>query len=317
MSTAFFQLRGIVPPMVTPLCGPDTLDNAGLERLIEHILAGGVHGLFILGTTGEAPGLSTALRRELIERTCRLIGHRVPVLVGISDTSAAESLALARFAEFQGASALVLAPPFYYPNSQEEMREYLEHLCPQLPLPVFLYNMPTHTKTFLEVATVRHALELPNVVGIKDSSGNMLYFHRLVRLLREYPEHSLLIGPEELLGEAILFGGHGGVSGGANLCPRLYVDLYEAAIKGEVESVHQLHDQVMEISETLYQVGHHSSSFIKGVKCSLSLLGICDDFMVEPFHRFRTSERNVIQSHLETLDIRTNNSRSMLTPKAD
>ena len=91
-------LRGIVPPLVTPLLDNDTLDAAGLDRLIEHVLAGGVHGLFILGTSGETPCLSYRLRRELITRVCRQVGTRVPVLVGVTDTSLTEALALARSA---------------------------------------------------------------------------------------------------------------------------------------------------------------------------------------------------------------------------
>src|ERR1700722_3121264 len=116
-SSSFHSLRGIIPPVVTPLLGRDELDAAGLERLIEHMLAGGVHGLFLLGTTGEAPGLSYRLRREFIERACRQVAGRVPVLVGITDTAFVEALNLARFAAEAGAQALVLAPPFSYPNS--------------------------------------------------------------------------------------------------------------------------------------------------------------------------------------------------------
>ena len=132
--------------MVTPLRGRDELDLAGLERLIEHILSGGVDGLFILGTTGEGPSLSYHLRRELIERACRLVRARVPVLVGITDTAFVESLNLARAAADAGADALVAAPPYYLPGGQPEAREYLAHLVPELPLPLFLYNMPSHTK---------------------------------------------------------------------------------------------------------------------------------------------------------------------------
>src|SRR5437899_7918271 len=104
-------LTGIVPPMITPLRARDELDVPGLERLIERILAGGVSGLFILGTTGEGPSLSYVLRRELIERTCRLVHGRVPVLVGITDTAFAESISLARNAASAGAEAVVVAPP--------------------------------------------------------------------------------------------------------------------------------------------------------------------------------------------------------------
>src|SRR3954465_14755813 len=107
------KLRGVVPPMVTPLRERDKLDHAGLERLIEHILAGGVHGLFVLGTTGEAPNLGYRLRRELIERTCKLVRGRVPVLVGVTDTAFVESVGLAQHSADCGADAVVLAPPYY------------------------------------------------------------------------------------------------------------------------------------------------------------------------------------------------------------
>jgi dihydrodipicolinate synthase/N-acetylneuraminate lyase len=294
--------KGIYPPMVTPLSGRDELDRAGLERLIEHLIAGGVHGIFLLGTTGEAPGLSYRLRRELIERACAQVAGRVPVLVGVTDTAVVEALNVSAFAAKQGASALVVAPPYYFPNSQPELDEYIHHLAPELPLPLFLYNMPSHTKTTLELDTVRRAMDLPNLVGLKDSSGNMTYFHQLLRLQRELrPDWSLLVGPEELLGESVLLGGHGGVCGGANLFPRLYVALYEAAAARDAARVAELHAKVIHISATLYRVGHHGSAIIKGLKCALNLSGICDDYMAEPFHRFREPAREEVGRLLEEL----------------
>src|SRR5512139_1726038 len=216
-------LRGIIPPMVTPLLDYDTLDAAGLERLIEHILAGGVHGLFILGTTGEAASLSHRLRHELVERVCSQVRGRVPVLVGITDTSFVESVELARKSAQAGARALVLAPPYYFPTGQPELLEYLEHLLPELPLPLFLYNMPNRPKPAFAPETVRTAADLPGVAGLKDSSANMIYFRELQFLLEDRPDFTLLMGPEQLLAESVLLGAHGGVCGGANLLPRLYV----------------------------------------------------------------------------------------------
>jgi dihydrodipicolinate synthase/N-acetylneuraminate lyase len=297
------KFHGIIPPMITPLRDRDELDVAGLERLIEHILAGGVHGLFVLGTTGEAPSLSYRLRRELIERTCRQVAGRVPVLVGITDTAIVEALSLSHFAAEAGAQALVVSAPYYFPNSQPELLEYVQHLAPGLPLPLFLYNMPTHTKTIFEVETVRRAMQIPNIVGLKDSSANMIYFHQLIGLLPERPEWSLLTGPEELLAEAVLLGGHGGVCGGANLQPRLYVELYEACVERHLNRVQALHARVMRISSTLYRVGRHSSAFLKSIKCALHEIGICDDFMAEPFHRFREEERAGVRTVLTELGI--------------
>ncbi len=127
------------------------LDISGLERLIEHILGGGVHGIFLLGTTGEGPSLSIALKYEMVKRSCEIIAQRVPVLVGITDTSFSESVRLAQHAAQCGADAVVLAPPYYFPTGQEE-----------------------------------------------------------------------------LLGESVMFGGHGGVPGGANIKPHLFVDTWKS-----------------------------------------------------------------------------------------
>jgi len=296
-------LRGIIPPMVTPLLERDSLDVVGLERLIEYILAGGVHGLFILGTTGEAPSLSYRLRFELIERVCAQVNRRVPVLVGITDTSFVESVNIARKASDAGAQAVVLAPPYYFPAGQAELLEYLKHLTAELPLPLFLYNMPRYTKAIFEPETVRAALDINGIVGLKDSSGDMMYFHRLQSLLKDHPDFTLLMGPEELLAEAIFLGAHGGVCGGANLLPQLYVDLYNAARCLDLSAAGALHSRVMQISTTIYSVGRYESSFLKGLKCALSCLGICSDFLAEPFHRFRAAERDTIRRHLEELGI--------------
>jgi len=296
-------LRGIIPPMVTPLLDRDTLDVAGLERLIEHILAGGVHGLFILGTTGEAPSLSYRLRYELIERVCAQVKKRVPVLVGITDTSFVESVNITNKAKDAGAQAVVLAPPYYFPAGQAELLEYLKHLTPELPLSLFLYNMPSYTKLVFEPKTVRAAAAITGIVGIKESSGDMVYFRQLLSLLKKQPDFSLLIGQEELLAEAVLAGAHGGVCGGANLAPRLYVDLYNAAYSKDLPAVESLRRKVMQISTSIYSVGKYESSYLKGLKCALSCMGICSDFLAEPFHRFRRAERKVIRRHLEELGI--------------
>jgi len=296
-------LRGIIPPMVTPLSAPDALDTPGLERLIEHILTGGVHGLFILGTTGEAPSLSHRLRHEFVERVCGQVNGRVPVFVGITDTSFVESLNLAEKSAEAGADALVLAAPYYFQTGQAELLEYLEHLVPQLPLPVLLYNMPGRPQYVFEADTVKAASQLPGIVGLKDSSANMMYFRLLQSVMEDRPDFSLLMGPETLLAETVLLGGHGGVCGGANLLPKLYVDLYEAALAKDLPTVEALHKKVVEINATLYRVGRYASSFLKGLKCALSCLDICSDFVAEPFHRFREPEREVVRRYVNELGI--------------
>jgi dihydrodipicolinate synthase/N-acetylneuraminate lyase len=295
-------LRGIIPPLVTPLLDNDTLDVDGLERLIEHTIAGGVNGLFILGTTGEFASLGYKVRNELIMHTCRIAAGRIPVLAGISDSAFSESLNLAKKAADCGADAVVLTPPYYFTAGQPELLEYLKRIMTGMPLPLFIYNMPAHTKVVFEPETVKAASSIPGIIGMKDSSSNLAYFKQVQYALKDRSDFSFLVGPEEFLAEFVLTGGHGGVNGGANMFPKLYVNLYRASVNRDFETIAVLQQKVMQISSTIYKVGHHGSSYLKGVKCTLSILGICSDFMAEPFHRFREPERNKIVQLLEELN---------------
>ncbi|MDR0418834.1 MAG: dihydrodipicolinate synthase family protein [Prevotellaceae bacterium] len=296
-------LKGIVPPLVTPLLESDKLDVEGLEKLIEHIVAGGVHGLFILGTTGEAQSLSYRIREEMIERTCKQVKGRLPVLVGITDTSITESENLAEKAKECGADAVVSAQPYYYAAAQPELIYFYQKLADKLPLPLFLYNMPSHTKVNFDPVTVRKLADHKNIIGLKDSSANGTYFQKLCYEMQDVKDFTLLIGPEEMMAETVLLGGHGGVNGGANIFPRLYVELYNAAVAHDFDKIVLLHKKVMQISSLLYGVGKHGSSYLKGVKCALSLKGICSDFMAEPFERFKAPERETIKAALEKIGL--------------
>lgn len=287
--------------MVTPLASHDALDLAGLERLVEHILAGGVTGLFILGTSGEAPSLSQRLRGELVKRTSELVAQRVPLLVGITDTSWVESLRLAEHAAAAGATALVLAPPPYYPVNQHDLCLCVEQLVDKLPLPLYLYNMPSHTKLVYEIDSLRRLVGHPKIIGLKDSSGDMLYFHAARQATAARKDFSLLMGPEELLAESVLLGGDGGVCGGANLQPELYVELYQAAQEGDLARVRQLHGQVLRLAHAIYSVDQNSAGVIKGLKQALSLLGICSERVARPLQPLDAVQREQIRRELAKL----------------
>ena len=296
-------LSGIIPPLVTPLLDDDVLDVEGLNRLIEHLIAGGVHALFVLGTPGEAQSLSYKLRVEMIKNTCRITKGRLPVLVCISDTSIVESVNLARIAADNGADAVVSAPPYYFAAGQPELIEFYENLTPQLPLPLFLYNMPTHTKVNFAPATIQRIAEDPRVIGFKDSSANAVYFQSVMYAMKERQDFSMLVGPEEIMAESVLLGAHGGVNGGANMFPELYVELYNAAKNTNLEELKRLQEKIMQISATIYTVGQHGSSYLKGLKCALNLLGICSDYVAAPFHKFEQREREKIWKALQKLGI--------------
>jgi len=295
-------LSGIIPPLVTPLVDNETLDVESLERLIEHLIAGGVHGLFVLGTTGEEQSLSYDVRKQMIRESCRINRGRLPLLACITDTSIVESIKLARVAADCGADGVVSAPPYYFATGQPELAQFYEELVPQLPLPVFLYNMPSHVKVSFAPDTVRRIAELDQVVGFKDSSANAVYFQSVMYKMQHRPDFAMLVGPEEITGECVLLGGDGGINGGANMFPELYVGMYNAARQRDIETVLKLQQYIMQISTSIYTVGRHGSSYLKGLKCALSLLGIInDDFVASPFYKFEAPERQKIQQALDAL----------------
>ena len=296
-----FPWKGIIPPLVTPLTGRDRLDVAALERLIEHVIGGGVHGVFILGTTGEGPSLSHRLQREMVRQTCRIVARRVPILVGVTDPSYVESIDLVRTASETGADAVVLAPPFYFPVHQGDLLKYTREFVKDSALPVFLYNMPSHTKVAFEIDTVRQLIDEPKIAGVKDSSGSMLYFNQLIEAARGRDDFALFMGPEELTASGVLAGGHGGVSGGANLLPRLYVDLYEAAVSDDVRMVMKLQHRVMRLSAKVYGVGPAPTGFLTGIKTALSLVGLCEPIFAEPLHPLEAAQVATIRQHLVDL----------------
>ena len=293
-------IGGVVPPLITPLADRDRLDVDGLERLIEQLVAGGVDGLFVLGTTGEGPSLSYRLRRDVVEHTARMLNGRLPLYVGIIDTSLVESIDLARSSADAGADAVVAAPPFYFPAGQTELRHWYEQLLESLPLPLMLYNMPGCTKIAIEQETLQALIHTDDVVGLKDSSGDFSYLQSAIDLAdQQRPGWPVLVGPEHLLAKAVASGAAGGVPGGANLVPRLFVDLYKAAHDGRTDEVDRLQKLVVELQE-LYAIGKYGSSFVKGVKCALEICEVCCGQLAAPFDAFRPPERQRVLTWLNS-----------------
>jgi 2-dehydro-3-deoxy-D-pentonate aldolase len=304
-------LRGIIPPVVTPLAGPDQLDAPALERLIDYMISGGVHGLFLLGSCGEGPSLSHRLRRELVDRACKFVDRRVPVLVGITDPCFAESMNLAKHGADAGADAVVLSAPYYYPMEQSELVAYARQIAHQSPLPVTLYNIPSLTRTSFELESIRQLMDEQSIVGLKDSSGDLVYFQSVRELTRQRNDWTLLIGQEQLLAEAMALGADGGVCGGANVWPQLFVQIYEASLAttdtAAVEQCDVL-PYLEDRSDRLAGIYHSGDatitapSVIKGLKAALAILGIARDEPAPPLAPLTAAEKHHVETILRELD---------------
>lgn len=295
-------LRGIVPPVVTPLAERDRLDRAALARLIERMIEGGVAGLFVLGTTGEAPALDYRLRYELVEAAAEIIAGRVPLLMGVTDPSLTESLDLAKHSAGCGAAAIVAAPPYYFPLQQRDLVRYFALLAEESPLPLFLYNMPACAKMEISLETTAACTRLANVCGVKDSGGNLEHFKQLLRLREQRPDWTFLIGPEHLLAESVLLGGDGGVNGGANLHPQLFVDWFAAAESRDMQRIESLRAQVQLLGQ-IYKQADEFMAVVRGLKCALSIAGLSDDRMCEPIQPCDAASRERIAAIVAQLGL--------------
>ncbi|WP_254512329.1 dihydrodipicolinate synthase family protein [Anatilimnocola floriformis] len=295
-------LRGIVPPVVTPLTGRDRLDRDALAHLVERMIDGGVAGLFVLGTTGEAPALDYRLRYELVEAAAELIAGRVPLLVGVTDPSLTESLDLARHSSECGAAAIVAAPPYYFPLQQRDLVRYFTLLADESPLPVFLYNMPACVKIDISLETIATCTRHANICGVKDSGGNLDYFKQLLTLREQRRDWTFLIGPEHLLAESVLLGGDGGVNGGANLHPCLFVDWFAAAVARDLPRIAALREQVQLLGQ-IYRQADEFMAVVRGLKCALSIAGLCSDQLCEPVTACDATTRSRIAAIVEQLGL--------------
>ncbi len=297
------KLTGLIPPMVTPLDAKRRLDKKGTRNMVNHLLKGGVDGIFLLGTTGEGPHLSYAIREELVKTVCRLVKGRVPVLVGITETDLDDAVAFAAKCKAYGAVAVVAAPPYYFKLTQAECMAWFTEMADRLPLPLVIYDMPAHTDTVIEPATIAKLAAHPNIIAMKDSSSIIALFNKFRVALEPYAEKfSLFMGPDEAMGEAVLLGADGGVCTGANLWPAQFKAMYLAAKAGDVEKVRRLQRFTTMSSYLLYGLGQGQIGFLKGVKAALAEMGLIQNVLAVPFEPVGGKELVQVRAALRRLE---------------
>ena len=294
--------EGVITPMVTPLIDRENIDFKGLEKLLDHLINGGVSGVFLMGTTGEGTSISPRMRKDLIKYSIEYVKGRVPVFVSIADCCIEESLNMARYAKECGVTYLVSALPFYLGLTQKEIIDYYTTIADNVPLPLFLYNIPAQTKLMISVEAVKTLAKHPNIIGMKDSSGNGTYFNTLLAEIKaEYPNFTILVGPYEMLASTMAMGGNGGVNSGSNLFPELYVNLFKACKAKDTERILKLQKLVMKVSTGVYSVDKSSVSFLKGLKAALFTEGLITDYICEPLQKVNNADLETIRKNVTEL----------------
>jgi len=250
-SSTFF---GVIPPILTPLTADGEFDVESFERLVEHELSGGVHGLFVLGSSGEVAFLTDEQRKAVLETTVRLVGGRVPVLAGVNDMTTERVIAQIRIAEAAGVQAVVATAPFYALPSALEIEQHFRAIGAATPLPVFAYDVPVRVHTKLQPEMLVR-LGLDGVIaGVKDSSGDDVSFRRLVAANRAAGSPlAVFTGHEVVVDGALLLGADGVVPGLGNVDPAGYVRLWEASQAGEWDTVRSIQDELAALFEIVFQ----------------------------------------------------------------
>lgn len=297
-------IGGLVPPLVTPLKPDHSLDVSALERLLEHVLRAGVHGIFMLGTTGEAYLMHERLRKDTVEATARFLKGRVPLYVGVGDAEPSRVLAHADAAAKAGADYLVLISPAYYDYAPAELSTYFAELAGKMPLPVVLYNNPGVTRNPITPEVLQPLFTAKNIVGIKDSTGAADVSNRGLVQLAKYPHFRWFEGIDTMIAQAVYLGAHGGVAGGANLFPRAYVRLFEAAQSGDTAEVRKMQQAIVALQAVYREdLGHSTGvgAYLKGVKYGLQVLGICGEQPTWPFQPISAQARTGIERILRNV----------------
>jgi 4-hydroxy-tetrahydrodipicolinate synthase len=243
------ELKGIIPAMVTPLTTEQKVNQSVTRQLTNHLLDSGVHGLFILGTNGEFHLLSTEEKLEVARIVIEEVNGRVPVIVGTGGISTEETIDLSQKMEQLGADALSLITPFFIPTSQEEMAVHFEKVAESISLPVLIYNIPARTGVNLEPETVARLAKVPNIVGIKDSSGSFANIENYINATKD-EDFSVFAGTDSLILQTLQAGGKGAVAATANMVPDIVVAIYNEWLEGNIEAAEENQQKLLPLRDT-------------------------------------------------------------------
>lgn len=276
------RLHGIVPPVVTPYTADGGIDTASLRRVVRHLLAGGVHGLFALGTTSECVFLDAAQRATVIETIVDEAGARVPVVAGVLDAATDRCIAHARQARSLGVAGLVLTAPYYTRTSQGEIVDHFAFVHDAAELPVIAYDIPVCVHVKLERAAVAELRRRRIACGLKDSSGDDGNLRMVMSDRTADSDESaffVLTGSEIVVDAALLAGADGCVPGLGNVDPAGYVRLYDAARRGDWAVARLEQERLVRLFQLALQGLPHTSmgaSGVGGFKAAMQALGLIE-----------------------------------------
>lgn len=296
------HFRGIIPPVPTILDSLGHLDEEGMGKLIDDVISKGVHGLFFLGTAGEAAHLSVQQKLGIIDFAIRHTAGRVPVLIGTGCPSTQETMLLSRIAEEEGADGIVVVNPYFSPLSEENLFRHYGMIAESVTLPVFLYNFPALTKQDLTPQFVlRLALQYPNIAGVKDTVDTMSHIREMIQLIKPHrPDFAVFAGYDEYLLGTLMLGGDGAVPASANFAPQLTLGIWDAYHQGDWEAIQRWTLRLAAIP-AMYKL---DTPFVNAVKEAIRMCGLpISTAVLAPAGPLSAEKKRQLEAVLEAAEV--------------
>jgi N-acetylneuraminate lyase/4-hydroxy-tetrahydrodipicolinate synthase len=263
-----FKPEGVYVAMLTPFNEEGSINEAELRRIVDFQIRGGVDGLFPISSVGEFIHMSREEKFRMMEIVVDQNDGRVKITPGVGSSNPAESISLAQKAKDLGCDGIVVAPPYFYQMSQENIETYFEAIADGVNIPNILYNIPLFTQP-LSYDVVKRLSRHKNIVGMKDSSGSMVDFmHFMDKIKIAGEDIHMLTGREETLFPCLMVGGKGCMTATSGILPEIMVDIYEAWKKGEYEEARQLQTSILLILRTMFAL-----PFPLGFKLAMEMRG--------------------------------------------
>jgi dihydrodipicolinate synthase/N-acetylneuraminate lyase len=293
------KYQGAVIPMVTPFTADGRLDEPSLEQLINSLLAGGVDGIFVMGTTGEGISIPAEDRRRIVERTVARTKSAVKVFAGISN-SHPDEIKIGNDYLKAGADALVVHPPVGMP--QEEMLPWFRKLLNGLDGPLLLYNMPMTTKVSIPLDMVQNLMGHPRLAGIKDSENNPQRLNQLLQNFGGKKDFSVFVGVGALMEKGLKLGADGIVPSVGNLIPNVCRQLCVAAKDGNWTEADSYFSRMNAVSE-VYQNGRSLNESLSVLKAAMHCRGLCAPYVLPPLRPLEPAQLEKLRSEMEELHL--------------
>jgi dihydrodipicolinate synthase/N-acetylneuraminate lyase len=279
------KYRGVVVPMITPFTPAGGIDVPAVGRIADHLVGGRVAGIFPLGTTGEAASIHDDDRRVLVEATVKAVNKRAMVYAGIPSNCFRESLDAAVAYKQLGADAVVAHMPSYYPLTDADIEAYFQRLADGVPLPLVLYNIPVTTHHSIALDSLDKLRDHPNIVAIKDSSGDRARLTEMLKRTGGKDGFPVLLGSSSTFTHGLKLGGVGLVPSGAHLVPDKYQGMFETAMAGKWDEVERLQTET-DAAIAPYIKGHSLTEGLAILKALMEKQGLCGRTMLPPIRDY-------------------------------